>query len=312
MKEKVFIGIDVSKKQLDIFIRPTEQSWSVGNNEIDISGLVKKIKKLEPEYIILEATGGLEQLVFNALVDDSLPAVVVNPRQVRDFAKATGRLAKTDAIDAEVLAHFGEAIKPEIRQRLDIETQELKAFNTRRREIVNMLNAEKNRFQSAPKCLKNDIQEHIKWLQQRLSEIDEQINKQIESNKAWKEKDKIYQSFRGIGPVNSHLLICGLPELGHVSNKKISALLGVAPFNCDSGKWKGKRIIWGGRAELRSALYMAALSAKKYNPVIKKFYERLIELGKPPKVALTACMRKIIVILNAMAKNNTTWQHVEV
>jgi len=308
MKEKIFIGIDISKSQLDIYVRPTGQSWKTGNNEKEIRDLVKKLKELEPTLIVLEATGGLENSLSGALTSEQMPVVVINPRQVRDFAKAIGRLAKTDAIDAEVIAHFGEAVKPKLKPLSDKETQDLKAFNTRRREIINILTAEKNRYQSAPPCLKSDIKEHIDWLQHRLADIDNSIASKIKSNPVWKEKDEIIQSMDGIGPVISHTIISGLPELGQVNNRKIAALIGVAPYNCDSGVLKGRRIIWGGRSEVRSVLYMGALRATRCNSVISEFYNRLIKAGKAPKVAIAACMRKIITILNTMIKNKTLWK----
>ncbi len=310
-KAQLFVGIDISKSQLDIAVRPTGQKWSIGNNEKEIDSIVEHLKDLKPELVVVEATGGLEVTITNALAADQLPVVVVNPRQVRDFAKATGRLAKTDSIDADVLAHFAEAVKPAPRPLPDEKAQKLKAQLNRRRQIVDMLTAEKNRFSSAPTCLKGDIQKHITWLNKRLKSIDSALAESMKSHHSWKERDEILQSVPGVGPVVSQTIVIGLPEPGNLNNKQIAALVGVAPLNCDSGKHKGKRRIWGGRADVRAVLYMSVVAATRWNPVIKAFYHRLLEAGKPTKVAQTACMRKLLTILNAMIKNRSKWQPVE-
>jgi transposase len=309
-KQDIFVGIDISKKHLDISVRPTGQKWRMNNNDTDISALAEKLKALAPKLIVLEATGGLEMPLANTLFAEALPVVVVNPRQIRDFAKATGRLAKTDSIDADVLAHFAEAVKPTPTQLPDEEVQKLKAQIKRRKQIVDMITEETNRLKSAPSYMHEDIKKHIDWLKKELKNIDKLLSKNIKLNHIWKKKDDIFQSVPGIGSVVSTTLIACLPELGTLTNKQISALVGVAPFNCDSGKMRGKRRIWGGRADVRSVLYMAVISAIRWNPIIKAFYNRLIEAGKAVKVALTACMHKLIIILNAMAKSGTAWQPI--
>ncbi len=309
-KQDIFVGIDISKEYLDIGIRPTGQKWRMDNNDTDIPVLAEKLKNLAPKLIILEATGGLEIPLANTLSAEALPVVVVNPRQVRDFAKATGRLAKTDSIDADVLAHFGEAVKPTPKQLPDEESQKLKAQIKRRKQIVDMITEETNRLKSAPSYMHKDIKKHIDWLKKERKHIDNLLSKNIKLNHLWKKRDELFQSVPGIGSVVSTTLIACLPELGTLTNKQISALVGVVPFNCDSGKMKGKRRIWGGRADVRSVLYMAVISAIRWNPIIKAFYNRLIKAGKPVKVALTACMHKLIIILNAMAKSGIFWQPV--
>lgn len=301
------VGIDISKERLDLFARPSGTAWSVANDVAGIDQLVANLAKLAPELIVLEATGGLELAVVSALATADLPVVVVNPRQVRDFAKATGRLAKTDRIDAEVLAHFAVSVRPEIRPLKDEQTQTLAAMMTRRRQLVEMLTAEKNRLGSSRKVVRKDIQRHIGWLEARLGEIDKDLSSTIRETPLWREQDELFRSVPGVGPVLSCSIVCELPEIGTISDKKIAALVGVAPLNRDSGKFHGKRTVWGGRAHVRAVLYMAAISASRFNPVIRSLYQRLIAAGKKPKVALTACMRKLIVILNAMARNRRRW-----
>jgi transposase len=307
MVEQIFVGIDVSKSSLDIALRPTGKVWSAVNDPKGIKVLVKRIKKLQPALIVLESTGGLEIPLVSELVNESLPAVVVNPRQVRDFAKATGRLAKTDSIDADVIAYFGEAIRPNPRPIKDQEARELDAVLARRRQIVDMLTMEKNRLKSSTKHILNDLETHIKWLKRRLQNIDDELQKLIKQSDVWRENDRILQSVPGVGPVLSLALLAGMTELGKLNRKEIAALAGLAPFNRDSGRFKGTRAIWGGRAHVRSVLYMSVLSAARYNPVIRDFHQRLLASGKKPKVALTACMRKLLTILNVMVKNQTTW-----
>lgn len=302
-----FIGIDVSKNLLDLADSLTQETWQVANEEAGITGLVDCLTPLKPTLIVLEATGGLEIPLASALYANRLPVVVVNPRQVRDFAKATGKLAKTDALDARVLAHFAAAIRPEVRKIKDDETQELAALVTRRRQLIGMLATEKTRLRQAPKWIRKDIKEHIQSLQKRLSKIDRELSKTIKNSSVWRENDQIIQSIPGAGPVLSISLLAGVPELGVLSRRQIAALVGVAPLNRDSGQFRGRRCIWGGRANVRAALYMAAVSAMRHNPVIRTLYERLIEKGKPFKVAITACMRKLLTILNTMIKNQTLW-----
>jgi transposase len=308
MSEKeTFVGIDVSKNSLDILLLPDGQSWSVGNTEAEIPSLVERIAQVSPTLIVLEATGGLETFVATALGVARLPVAIINPRQVKDFAKAIGKLAKTDAISAEILALFGQTLRPEPRLLKDEELQELSAILTRRSQLVLMLTAEKNRLSSSAKAVRGDIQEHITWLEKRIKEINDSLEQHIKQSPLWREKDQLLRSVPGVGRVLSVSLITGLPELGSMNSKKISALVGVAPLNCDSGKYRGRRIIWGGRAFVRSALYMGTLAAIRYNPVIKNFHTRLIAAGKAKKVAITACMRKLLIILNAMVKNSTKW-----
>ncbi len=309
MKE-CFVGIDVSKDKLDVAVIADGEQWCVGNNETEISSLVERLKRLTPTLIVLEATGGLEILVTASMSSADLPVAVVNPRQVRDFAKATGKLAKTDTIDAGVLALFAQRIRPEPRPVKDRDQQELTDLLARRSQLVAMLVAEKNRLSSAPKAVRTDIKEHIDWLEKRIKESDGNLEKLVKKSPVWREKDALLRSVPGVGPVLSLSILSGLPELGDLNRKKIAALVGVAPLNCDSGKYRGKRIIWGGRADIRSNLYMGALAAIRYNPVVEAFYRRLLAAGKKPKVAITACMRKLLTILNAMIKNSTPWNPV--
>jgi transposase len=305
---KTVIGIDVSKATLDVALGSTSEPWSVSNDHPGIEALIQKAKALRPTLIVLEATGGLETPVVGALAAARLQVVVVNPRQVRDFAKSMGILAKTDRIDARVLAQFGEAVKPEIRPLKDDKARELSALVARRRQLVEMLSAEKNRLTSAPEPVHPDIEEHIAWLEERIDNIDKDLRKVIRASPVWRAKDRLLRSVPGVGPVLSTTLVAGLPELGSLNRKQIAALVGVAPLNRDSGTFRGKRSIWGGRASLRAVLYMGTLVAVRFNPVIRTFYLRLCEAGKKPKVALTACMRKLLTILNAMAKNGQPWQ----
>ncbi len=307
-KSKVFVGIDVSKAQLDVGILPTHESFSFTNDESGVTKLAKHLRKKNPRLVVLEATGGYESVVAATLVASNFEVAVVNPRQVRDFAKATGKLAKTDAIDSYVLAEFAEAVKPEARPLADELTRELSALVARRRQITEMLTAEKNRLGSASKAIKPEIESHIAWLKSRLKDIDDDLSKTIHKSPICKKKVELLKSAPGIGPVVSFTLLASLPELGALNRKQIAALVGVAPFCRDSGTLRGKRTVWGGRAGVRSALYMGTLVATKHNPVIRAFYERLIAAGKAPKVALTACMRKFLVILNAMLKHDTPWQ----
>lgn len=306
MTEKT-VGIDVSKASLDVAVLPGGEELRFTNDDTSCRKLAAKLKDLNPKLIVLEATGGLENLVAGILVAEGLPVVVINPRQIRDFAKATGKLAKTDRLDAKVIAHFGQAIKPEPRPFKDDDTQALTALITRRRQIVDMITAESNRLSTSHDSIKNDIRETIEWLQKRLKDIDRDLSKSISDNVAWKAKADILRSCKGIGPVVATTILCSLPELGTLTRRQITALVGVCPYNRDSGTMRGKRAIFGGRATVRAMLYMATLSALRSNPAIKAFYERLRTAGKLRKVSVVACMRKLLTVLNAMLKNMKRW-----
>jgi transposase len=304
---KEYVGIDISKTQLDIFVLSIGQRWQVANDETGRAGLANRLAQLPQPLIVLEATGGFEIPIVSDLLAKQILPVVINPRQVRDFAKATGRLAKTDRLDAEIITLFAEAIRPAPRPLKDDQAQQLDAFITRRSQLVGMLTAEHNRLTSAPKAVQRDIKLHVTWLKKRLDAVDDQLKRLLQVSPGCQMKDELLQSTPGVGPVTSLSLIAELPELGTLNRRQIAALVGVAPFNRDSGVLKGKRTIWGGRAGVRAVLYMASLTAVRCNPVIKTFYQRLVEAGKPHKVALTACMRKLITILNTMVKNKTPW-----
>jgi transposase len=309
MDTKYFVGIDVAKDHLDIAVRPNGGEWTIPNDESSAMELAKRLKEIQPEVVVLEATGGYEMTAATSLAAAGLSVAVINPRQARDFAKSTGKLAKTDKLDAQVLAHFAEAIRPEVRFLSDEQSQKLQALVTRRRQLIEMLVAEKNRSPKSHKSTQKRIQEHISWLEKELDDLDQDMRKFIQESPLWRQKDQLLQSVPGIGPITSSVLLASLPELGSLDRKKIAALVGLAPFNRDSGNMRGKRSVWGGRAHVRSIFYMATLSAIKHNPVIKQFYTRLIEVGKKPKVAITACMRKLLTIINAMIKNSTTWRN---
>jgi transposase len=310
-REERFVGVDVSKASLEVAVRPGGERWSTANDEREMPSLVERLRQIGPTLIVVEATGGLQTLVVAELSMAGLPVAVVNPRQARDFAKATGRLAKTDPIDAGVLAHFAQAIRPEVRELKDEETQLLTALMSRRRQIVDMLTAEKNRLSVSPKGVRKEIQKHIEWLEARVQLMNRQISDAIKKSPVWREKDRILRSTPGVGPVLSVSLLAGVPELGKLNRQKLAALVGVAPLNRDSGLFKGTRKVWGGRAQVRAVLYMAAVSATRANSVIRAFYQRLIAAGKKPKVAITACMRRLLSILNVMIKNGTRWQEKE-
>lgn len=309
MDTKKFVGIDVAKDHLDIAVRPDGEEWTIPNDVTSAMELAIRLKNIQPEVIVLEATGGYEMTAASSLAAGGLPVAVINPRQARDFAKSTGKLAKTDKLDAQVLAHFAEAIRPEVRFLSDEQSQKLQALVTRRRQLIEMMVAEKNRSSKSHYSLQKRIQEHISWLEKELDDLDQEMQKFIQESSLWREKDQLLQSVPGIGPITSSVLLASLPELGTLDRKKIAALVGVAPFNRDSGNMRGRRSVWGGRAHVRSIFYMATLTAIKFNPVIKAFYTRLIEAGKKPKVAITACMRKLLTIINAMIKHSTAWRN---
>jgi len=302
-----FVGIDVSKDTLDVAVLPDGDVWHETNSEEGINRIFEKLLDFIPEMIVLEPTGGLEYPLAEKLMAGHLPVALINPRQVRDFARSMGRLAKTDKIDALVLAKYGEAIKPAVRPLPDAVTREIKAMLLRRRQLQEMLIAENNRLLSAGSKVRPKIKEHVEWLKQALAEVDKDLSDQVRSSPIWKAKAEFLRSAPGVGKVLSVTLIGDLPELGRLHGKEVSALVGVAPFNRDSGQMRGKRTIWGGRTHIRKALYMATLVATRWNPVIKAFYKRLLEAHKPKKVALVACMRKLLTILNAMVRHGTYW-----
>jgi transposase len=304
----VLVGIDVSKVQLDIALRPTDDRWPVSNDEPGIALLVERLRTIQPVLIVLEATGGLEVPVAGALAEAGLPVVVVKPRHARDFAKATGRLATTDPLEAQGLAHVAEAVRPTPRRLSDAQAQALNALLTRRRQLVQRLTAARRRVHSAPHRIRADIQAHITWLERRLARTAADLAATIRSSPLWRATDEMLQSMPGVGPVLSRTLVAEVPAWGLLHRQEITALIGVAPFNCDSGTLRGKRVIWGGRAHVRAVLSMSTWSAVRHNPVLKAFYERLRAAGKAAKVALTASMRKRLTILNAMIKHHTCWQ----
>jgi transposase len=307
--EASYVGIDVSKATLDIAVHPSGEHWRCAADDAGIASLVARLQALTPVSIVLEATGGYEVPVATALATAALPVAVVNPRQVRDFAKALGRLAKTDALDAHVLALFAERVRPALRPYPDPALQDLAARVARRRQLVEMLTAERHREALAPAGpIRHEIALHIQWLEARLASSRDDLERTIRRSPMWRVKDDLLQSTPGVGPSTAAVLIAHLPELGQLSRREIAALVGVAPFNCDSGVLTGTRHIWGGRPVVRQALYMATLSAIRYNAPIRAFYQRLVDAGKRKKIALIAAMRKLLTILNAMVKHQQSWR----
>lgn len=306
-----WVGIDVAKAHVDVATWPPTERLRVHRDEDGLNALTAWLHTRAPRLIVLEATGGLETPVVAARVAAGLPAAVINPRQARDFAKALGRLAKTDALDAAVLARFGQAIQPDPRPWKDAEIQELTALIQRRRQIVERLTTEKNRRACAHPRIKPDLQATIAWLEQRLKDLDGDLQRRLRASPVWREQDDLLRSVPGIGPVTSATLLAALPELGTLDRRQISARVGVCPFNRDSGQSRGRRMIFGGRAGVRAVLSMATVTASRCNPVIHAFYPRLRTAGKPAKVALTACMRKMLTILNAILKAKTPWPPLE-
>jgi transposase len=307
MVQESFVGVDVAKAHLDIAVRPTGENWRATNDASGIAELATRLRALMPTIIVLEATGGLEWPSAAALAAAGLPVVVVNPRQVRDFARATGKLAKTDRLDAQVLAHFANAVRPEVRP-LPAETSHtLAALVARRRQLVEMLTAERNRRQTAALALRPELDEHIAWLEQRLQKLDRELEQTIRQSPVWRAKDDLLRSVKCVGPVLSTTLLTDLPELGTLGRKQIAALVGVAPLARDSGTLRGKRTCWGGRSSVRAALYMGALVGTRYNPALKALYQRLLRAGKPKKLALVACMHKLLIVLNALLRHQVRW-----
>lgn len=307
----LWVGIDVAKAHLDTALRPSGQTFRHPNSPEGIAGLVAALHPLGPKLVVLEATGGLEIPLAAATAAAGLPAALVNPRQARDFARATGKRAKTDRTDAAALAHFAEAVRPEARPLPDGQSQELAALLTRRTRLVEMLSAEKNRVPTARGAARQDVLEHVAWLEGRLDNLEKELAGRVKKSPLWRERERLLRGVPGVGPVLSLTLLAHLPELGRLNAKQIAALVGVAPMARESGGWRGKRFVCGGRARVRRVLYMAAVSAARWNPVIRSFYERLLGSGKPVKVAVVACMRKLLVILNAMAKSGEAWRGTE-
>lgn len=306
--EPQWVGIDVSKASLDVYLRPSGQAFQLPNGPDGLTELVERLEGVSVQQVILEATGGLEMAAAQTLQAQGLAVSVINPRQGRDFARASGKLAKTDRIDASVLAHFGAAMQPALSVLASSEQKALQEALTRRRQLVEMLTAEKNRQSQAQGKLRQRIETHLEWLQQGIKELDEEIEQLSQAQAQWRSAITLLKSVPGIGKVIATTLVAELPELGQVSDKRISALVGVAPFNRDSGRYRGTRTIWGGRARIRAVLYMGALVAVRHNPVIKAFYARLLAHGKAKKVALTACMHKLLRILNAILRDAKPWQ----
>ncbi|HWG84164.1 MAG TPA: IS110 family transposase [Deinococcales bacterium] len=308
MHSELYVGVDISKQHLDACLQPSGRTWRETNDASGRTRLVTHLKELTPALIVLEATGGLERAIAAELAAENLPVAIVNPRQCRDFARATGRLAKTDRLDSITLALFAQAVKPTPRALPDEATRHLRALTTRRRQVIEMITSENNRLLACDdERVRERIREHIKYLSEERDDADEEITRALKESGVWREREQLLLSVPGVGPVLARTLLAELPELGRLAGKQVSALAGVAPMSKDSGAWRGKRFVQGGRGEVRAALYMGALVASRHNPVIKSLYERLREAGKPGKVALVACMRKLLVILNAMLRDNTPW-----
>ncbi len=307
--EQRFVGIDVAKDRLDVHVRPSGEAFAVARDGEGLMALIERLRALEPALIVLEATGGFETTVAAAVAGAGLPLAVVNPRQIRDFARAIGQLAKTDALDAAAIARFAAAVRPEPRPLPDDQTRLLAELVARRRQIIEMMTAERNRRShlSRPRLIKG-LDRHLAGLQKDLSEIEQEIDTTIRGTPAWREREDLLISVPGVGPTLARTLLADVPELGKLDRKQIAALIGVAPINRDSGTLRGRRTTWGGRAKVRAALYMAALVASRHNPVLAAFYNRLLTAGKPKKLALTAVMRKLLVILNAMLRDKRQWQ----
>ena len=305
-----FVGIDVAKDRLDVHLRPSDQAFALGRDSAGLDALVERLAALAPALVVLEATGGFEVAVAGALAAAGLPLVVVNPRQIRDFARATGRLAKTDRLDAEAIARFAEAVQPTPRPLPSAAVQALGELVARRRQLVDMITSEgQRRRQARDPRLQRRLQAHLTWLQKELSALENDLDDVVRGTPAWRATEDLLASVPGIGKTSAHTLIAELPELGTLDRRKIAALVGVAPINRDSGCFRGRRMVMGGRASVRTALYMPTLTAIRHNPALQAFYQRLIGRGRPAKVAITACMRKLLVILNAILRDQTPWQH---
>jgi transposase len=306
----VFVGIDVAKDRLDVHLRPSGEAWAVGRDAAGLATLVERLAATSPQLVVLEATGGFEVTAAAALVAARLPLAVVNPRQIRDFARATGRLAKTDRLDAAAIARFAEAVRPEPRPIPDAAARALGELVARRRQVVEMIGSESQRRRQLrePKLVRR-VGAHLAWLQKELSEIETDLDDAVRTSPAWRATEDLLASVPGIGKTSARTLIAELPELGTLDRRKIASLVGVAPVNRDSGAFRGRRMVLGGRASVRTALYMPTLTAIRRNPAICALYARLVARGRPAKVAITACMRKLLTILNAILKTQTPWQH---
>ena len=302
------IGIDVSQATLDVAVWPSQEQWQTQNDEVGIGELSARLTSLGPTLIVLEASGGYETPLLATLASAGLPVVAVNPRQVRDFARATGRLAKTDALDAQVLAQFAAVVRPPLRPLPDAATRELAALLARRRQLVEMRTAETNRLGRALEAVRPEIREHLRYLDKRIQERDRELHEQLRRSPLWRAKDNLLRSIPGVGPVLSMTLLAEVPELGTLGHKQLAALIGVAPLNRDSGRWRGRRTVWGGRAHVRAVLYMAAATAVRHNPACAALYTRLTQAGKPAKVALVACMHQLLRTCNAILRHSTTWR----
>jgi len=308
MTSETYVGIDVSKRWLEVRVHGEAESRKIGNDPDGFTSLIAELKAVQPQLIVFEATGGYESRAVKALSEAGFAVAVANPTRVRRFAEALGILAKTDKIDAQVIAHFASVVRPAVNGRLTPLEEQLAAFMERRRHLLVELVAEKNRLSTCPDCVREGIEEHIAWIEAQVDNLEAKIQASILQNSEWRERAEIIDSAPGVGPVTASTLVAELPELGQLSHKKIAALVGVAPFNKDSGPKRGKRRIFGGRSGVRRTLYMAVLSATKHNPVIRAFYESLLKRGKEKKVALIACMRKLLVFINAMVRNGEAWR----
>jgi transposase len=304
----VFVGIDVSKDRLDVHILPTGEAFTVARHEDDVVRVSQQLAALSPVLVVLEASGGYEVAVTAALAIAGLPVVVVNPRQIRDFARAAGQIAKTDRLDARVIALFGERMRPEVRPLPDTDARTLADLVARRRQIVDMITAESNRTHQARDDIRHRIDAHLTWLRTELERLDRDLDDAVKGCPAWRAAEKLLASVPGVGPTTARTLLAELPELGRLDRRQIAALAGLAPFSRDSGVMKGRRTVWGGRASVRSALYMAALVASRRNPVIRAMYQRMRAAGRPAKLVLTACMRKLLTILNAILRDRQEWK----